>query len=224
MRLILLTQTQTTTSGLLVSLALGWCVTAHSQLAAPSNPPASNPGQITASANSMAWSALSDVQRQALAPLSDSWSSLSEGQRRKWIAIAPSFASLTPTDQQKLHSRMVEWAGLTPKDRALARLNFAQTKSVAKPDRAANWEAYQALTDEEKKNLAASSALKPTGAALAPKPVSKDRLTPVPVTRHTPEEQKSAAAPKTPLNRNTLLPQVPSKLPDAAPKPAPSQP
>ena len=220
MHLIPLTPTLAAKSGLLACLALSWCVPAHAQVAAP----AGTTSTISPAAPHMAWGALSDVQKLALAPLSGTWSSLSDGQRRKWIAIAQSFPNLTPADQQKLHSRMVEWAALTPKDRALARLNFAQTKAVAKPDRAANWEAYQALTDEEKKNLAASVAVKPTGAALAPKPVSKDKLTPVPVTRHTPEEQKAAAAPKTPLNRNTLLPQAPSNTSDAPRKSTPSQP
>jgi hypothetical protein len=155
------------------------------------------------------WSALSKMQQTALAPLSQTWPVLSDAQRRKWIAIAQNFSGLAEVDQQKLHSRMVEWAALTPKDREVARLNFAQTKSVAKPERAANWEAYQALPDEEKKKLAASAAPQPTGAALAVKPANRDKLTQVPVTRRTPEERKALVLPKSPLNTNTLLPQKP---------------
>ena len=172
-------------------------------------PSTSASGTGFAVAPNATWNALSDVQKQALQPLSGTWGSLNEGQRRKWTAIAQNYPNLSADDQQKLHSRMVEWAALTPKDRALARLNFAQTKSVAKPERAANWEAYQALTPDERKNLASSAAAAPAGAALAPKPVSKDKLTPVPVTRRTPEDQKAAALPDAPLNRNTLLPQTP---------------
>lgn len=162
---------------------------------------------VTTSAPSVPWSALNTAQKQALAPLQGAWVTLSEGQRRKWIAIAQNYNSLATADQEKLHGRMVEWAALTPKDRELARLNFAQTKSVTKPERAANWEAYQALSPEEKKKLAASAVTPPAGAALATKPVSPDKLTQVPVTRRTPEAQKAVAMPKTPVNTNTLLPQ-----------------
>lgn len=153
------------------------------------------------------WSSLSKVQQTALAPLSATWPTLNDGQRRKWIAIAQNHGSLAVADQERLHSRMVEWAALTPKDRELARLNFAQTKSVGKPERAANWEAYQALPQEEKKKLAASAASSPTGAAVTPKPVNREKLTQVPVTRRTPEDKKAAATPATPVNGNTLLPQ-----------------
>lgn len=135
---------------------------------------------------------MDSAQQKALAPLSKSWDSLSEGQKRKWISIARTYRELPAADQEKMHSRMVEWAALTPKDRELARLNFAQTKDVAKTDRTSTWEAYQALSPEEKQKLASSAASKPVGAAVAPKPVSKDKLAAVPVTRHTPEEQRNA--------------------------------
>jgi hypothetical protein len=102
---------------------------------------------------------------------------------------------------------MVEWAALSTRDRELARLNFAQTKKVDKADRAANWEAYQALSPDERKKLAEGAKIKPVGAAVAVKPVTQDKLTAVPVTRHTPEPERAAAASQKPLNRSTLLPQ-----------------
>lgn len=138
------------------------------------------------------WASLDAAQQRALGPLAQSWGTLSEGQRRKWIAIAKNYPSLSAVDQEKMHSRMVEWAALTPKDRELARLNFAQTKGVSKTDRAADWEAYQALSPEEKKKLASAAVTKPVGAAVAPKPAARDKLAAVPVTRHTPEEQRNA--------------------------------
>ena len=208
MPVILLTKNLAAKCGLLAVLVLGWHTPGRAQPAVPPSTSASSTGAAVVS--SVTWSVLSDVQKQALEPLSGTWGSLNEGQRRKWTAIAQNYPNLSADDQQKLHSRMVEWAALTPKDRALARLNFAQTKSVAKPERAANWEAYQALPPDERKNLASGAAAAPAGAALAPKPVSRDKLTPVPVTRRTPEDKKAAALPDTPLNRNTLLPQTPS--------------
>lgn len=163
-----------------------------------------------------AWLSLTQSEQVALEPLAKHWHELSEGQKRKWLAIARTYPSIAQPEKQKLHERMVEWAALSPKDREVARLNFAQTKSVAKSDRAANWEAYQALSPEERKKLAEDAKVKPVGAAVAVKPVPADKLAIVPVTRHTPEPERSAAAAQRPLNRVTLLPQPPASAPAAA--------
>jgi hypothetical protein len=159
---------------------------------------------------STSWASLTKPQQTALAPLAKSWGALSEGQRRKWLAIAKNYPDLGPPEQEKLHSRMVEWAALSPKDREQARLNFAQSKAIGKSDRAANWEAYQALSPDERQKLAAGAKAKSTGAAVAVKPVSPDKLAAVPVTRHTPEPERAAAVSQRPLNRSTLLPQSPT--------------
>jgi hypothetical protein len=155
----------------------------------------------------VSWNSLSADQKIALAPLSSTWSTLSDGHRRKWMAIAQSYPKLSDADKEKMRSRMVEWAALTPKDREQARLNFAKTKSVEQSERASNWEAYQALSPEEKQKLASSAAEKPLGAAVTAKPVAPEKLAKVPVTRHTPEDKKAEAGSKTPLDKNTLLPQ-----------------
>ena len=170
------------------------------------------PGQPSGTA----WLSLTKVEQTALAPLTRHWESLSEGQKRKWLAVAKTYPSLAQPEQEKLHGRMVEWAALSPKDREVARLNFAQTKTVAKSDRAANWEAYQALSPDERKKLAADAKVKPVGAAVAVKPVAPDKLATVPITRHTPEPERSVAAAQRPLNRVTLLPQPASSVPPVA--------
>jgi len=153
------------------------------------------------------WQALSRSQKRALAPLEKLWDTLSDGQRRKWQSIAKAYPDLGTSEQEKLHSRMAEWAAFSPKDREAARLNFAQSKAVTKSDRAANWEAYQALSPDERKKLARGAKTKPVGAAVAVKPVAPDKLTAVPVTRHTPDQERAAAVLQRPINRNTLLPQ-----------------
>lgn len=171
-----------------------------------------------------AWLSLTAIDQAALAPLAKHWTNLSEGQKRKWLAVAKTYPGLAQPEQEKLHSRMVEWAALSPKDREVARLNFAQTKSVAKSDRAANWEAYQALSPDERKKLADDAKVKPVGAAVAVKPVAPDKLATVPVTRHTPEPERSAAAAQRPLNRVTLLPQPSASAPTAGASALPSKP
>ncbi len=155
------------------------------------------------------WQSLTKSQKAALAPLGKSWDTLNEGQQRKWLALAKTYPDLGSSEQEKLHSRMTEWANLPTKDREAARLNFAQSKAVTKSDRAANWEAYQALSPDERKQLAQRAKSKPTGAAVAVKPVAQDKLTAVPVTRHTPTQERAAAVMQRPINRNTLLPQTP---------------
>jgi hypothetical protein len=163
-------------------------------------------------ASASTWPSLSKAQQAALEPLAASWNALSEGQKRKWVAIAASYPSRTQAEQEKLHSRMAEWAALSPKDREVARLNFAHSKTIANSDRAANWEAYQALSPEERKKLAAVAKVKPVGAAVAVKPVAPEKLAAVPVTRHTPASERDAVVSQTPLNRNTLLPKVPAPV------------
>jgi hypothetical protein len=140
---------------------------------------------------------------------------LSEGQKRKWLAVAANYPKLERPEQEKLHSRMAEWAALSPKDREVARLNFAQTKAMAKSDRAANWEAYQALSPDERKKLADLAKVKPVGAAVAIKPVTSDKLTAVPVTRRTPASERDTVVLQRPLNRNTLLPKLPTPVASA---------
>lgn len=61
-----------------------------------------------------------------------------------------------------------------------ARLNFADSNRLARDNKLAQWQAYQALSDEEKRKLAARAAPKPQGAATALKPVSPRKLAQIP--------------------------------------------
>lgn len=169
------------------------------------------------------WTSLGKAQQTALAPLEHSWAGLSEGQKRKWIAVAANYSNLQQPEQEKLHSRMAEWAALSPADREVARLNFAQSKAIAKPGKAADWEAYQALSPDERKKLAEGAKSKPVGAAVAIKPIAPEKLAAVPVTRRTPAAEREAAVSQMPLNRNTLLPQRPLPATAAAVTPPQSQ-
>lgn len=169
------------------------------------------------------WSELKPAQQQSLAPLSATWNTLQEGHRQKWIALAQTYPSLSPEEQKKLHSRMVEWAALKPKDRELARLNFAETKKIAPAERAANWEAYQALRPEERQKLVDGANPKPSGAAIAVKPVATSKLTTVPAAQPMPDAKRPLVTNPQSLNRSTLLPsmETPALLPVPAPVDAP---
>jgi hypothetical protein len=161
------------------------------------------------------WSELTPVQQGSLKPLSTSWADLGEGQKRKWLEVSKSYQSLPTAEQAKMHSRMAEWAALSPKQRAQARLNFAETKVLSPSDKAANWQAYQALSAEEKQKLANQAAPKHNSAAVDVKPVAPDKLAPVPVTRKTVKTAEQLASPTPTVNKNTLLP-----LPQATAAPA----
>jgi len=157
------------------------------------------------------WADLSESQKSALTPLFEIWPALSQGHRRKWLALSQNYPQMSASEQEKLHARMVDWAALSTKDRQVARLNFAQTQKIPAPARAANWEAYQALPEEDKKALSRAASLPPRGAAVAVKPIAPNKLAVVPVTRKTPEPEKAVAPKAQTLDRYTLLPKAPKQ-------------
>lgn len=185
-------------------------------------PAASKPSApvLVAHASGPQWQDLTATQKKILQPLASTWSTLSSGHKGKWIALSHSYATRAPAEQEKMQSRMVEWAALTPSQRERARLNFAETKKTSSVTRAAEWETYQGLSSEEKRNLATQGKGKPTGAAVAVTPLPPSKLTAVPITRHTSPDDTAAAAVKPRIDPNTLLP-LPPLAPALAPAPAP---
>lgn len=118
------------------------------------------------------WAELSATEQQALAPLRNQWVSIDELGKRKWLQIAARYPTMSEADQARLQERMVEWTRLTPQERSKVRLQFLEAKKIPTTKRQADWEAYQALTPEERKTLAAraASAARP---ASAPRPARK---------------------------------------------------
>lgn len=187
--------------GLCCALTASWAQTAPK----PPGPTATD----RAEAPSPRWAGLSKSQRQALKPLQPTWNSLSETQRRTWLALARNFATLPAAEQQKLHQRMVEWVRLSPTERTRARLNFAEAEQLASDDKQARWEAYQALSEEERRKLAEQAPRRAlSGAATALRPVPRQRLATMPVA---PENRRTmpriTTAPHL-IHPHTLLPQV----------------
>lgn len=152
------------------------------------------------------WVDLTHAQQEALDPLSSRWDSMSEAHKRKWIALSHNFKSLSLEEQEKLHSRMAEWVGLTVQERVQARLNFAQTKKLAPEEKRAQWEAYQALTDEERKELAIQAPVHPMGAATPVKPVPAKKLAMIPVSKSTVRSTGKIETGPHHVDMHTLLP------------------
>lgn len=126
------------------------------------------------------WSTLSTPQKLALYPLAERWLLISEAQKRRWLTLATNFSNLSPEEQQKFHERITDWGNLSAQQRNQARLNFAVTNKLARDDKRAQWEAYQALSEDERSALAARATIKPTGAATALRPVPTRKLAQVP--------------------------------------------
>ena len=151
--------------------------------AAASTPAVRSQGQKPITGTKSGWAELTPAQQAALQPLAPSWGGISEAQKRKWIALSRDFRNLSPAERATLHGRMTEWANLSPVQRSQARLNFAQTSRLSNAEKKAQWQAYQALSPEQKQQLAAGGQVLPSGAAPALKPVGPNKLAVVPVTR-----------------------------------------
>jgi hypothetical protein len=156
------------------------------------------------------WAELTAAQRNSLGPLAGTWSTMSAAHKRKWLAVAQNYPTMPPGEQARLHTRMAEWVALSPQQRTQARLNFAESSKLPVDDKKAKWEAYQALSPEEKRKLAAgAAAAKPTAPATAAalEPVPQQKLTKVPKPRkNDPRVPRIAGAPNQ-VDHNTLLPQ-----------------
>ena len=160
-----------------------------------------------------AWTELTPAQQQTLAPLVSSWNTISEPQKRKWLEISKNYASMLPEEQAVLNSRMKEWAVLSPQQRAQARLNFGKTKELSRQltpeEKNAKWQAYQALSPEEKQRLAAKASPQPKGAATAVKPVATQKLATV-------RADVPKPAPKIQPSPSAVPPQPAASLPAAS--------
>lgn len=104
------------------------------------------------------WRDLSSSQRSALQPLERDWHVISANQKQKWLEIATRYPTLQPVEKTRIQARMTEWAKLTAEQRRDARVNYQHAQQVAPKDRRSQWEAYKALSPEEKSKLAAKAS------------------------------------------------------------------
>lgn len=198
-------------SGALVAGAIAWLlVTASGPSHAAAVAPATHdaPRTSSVSAAQPAWSDLSTAQKAALAPLQGLWTQISAAQRRKWITLAAQFDQLSSTERERLHMRMAQWAALSPAERARARLNFADLPALPADSLRAKWDAYNALSEHEKRRLAQRGTPAPGGAAIAARPTPGTRIARIPQSR--PDEKplpRIAASPDL-VDHNTLLPMI----------------
>lgn len=171
---------------------------------------------VTASLSSSDWASLTPRQHDALKPLATHWVNLSDPQKRKWITLSANYPHMSVADQAKLHQHMVQWASLTPRQREQARLNFAETKQITPQQKNEKWQAYQALSAEDKQKLAKSAQPKPPSTALAAQPVGSDKINRMPMTKSLTGGVPPASTPT--LSKNTLLTKPKPPTPPTLPK------
>lgn len=125
------------------------CLILNAQ-AAPPHPTA----PLTLASADGGWGSLSPQERQVLAPLAGQWHDMSPDIRDKWIRVARRHPSLSPSAQAKVQERMTQWAQTSPRQRGEARLRFQNARDLPAQQRQEKWRAYQALSPQEKADLA----------------------------------------------------------------------
>ncbi len=213
------------TFGSLCRLGSALCLVASMAAATAQTYPAPQKLGINSTPNgaqtpSASWQQLTPRQKQALAPLGVQWGTLTAQQQSKWLTISHNFFQLSAAEQSTMHARMADWVALSPEQRNVARFNFNSLQNLPKEDKKAKWEAYQALSADEKRQLSTASTSPGKSAARTAKPPEPHRVV---QTRVTPLDS-SRAATSTSIDRKTLLPLPPAlTIPPQAPTPSSSE-
>ena len=165
--------------------------------ALPALPPLTKPLPPASLVGDQRWASLSPAQQAVLAPLAQDWDGLDAARKSKWLEIAARFHTLTPEQQARLRERMIAWTRMSPAERQQARIGFQSNpqlrdEKLQSERLQSKWEAYQALTPEERQALARKGAEKAAqkqpgakGGAEAQKPLSGAKSSFVPQQRAT---------------------------------------
>jgi len=170
-------------------------ILASTAFAAPAGHPASATSAAVArsEAGGPVWTELGPGQRKVLAPLAAEWNGLDARSKERWIDVAGRYHKMKPDEQQRAIQRMGEWAHMTVAERTQARMNFQEASSLSREEREARWKAYQALPEEQKRELAAKRVAARASAASAPTAVVRHHA-PAPLDTVTPKNNVIAAA------------------------------
>jgi hypothetical protein len=156
------------------------------------------------------WKELTALQQQALLPLQVEWDQMEGLRKQKWLKIANRYSSMTADEQARVRERMNEWVTMTPEQRRQVRENFARTQKIGSGNKSAQWEEYQQLPDEQKKQLAEAAAVKKQVANLPTLAQSKMK-TVAPI-------KKNVSPPSiAPITATPTVPAVPVPIPAATP-------
>lgn len=164
--------------------------------------------QLRISASGPIWREITEAQRQVLMPLRERWDSMGALAKRRWLVLADRYPKMDESERNKLVSRMNTWASLSAQQRNQARLNFESTKRLSAQELQDKWDAYQALSEAEKKRLAEQARKAKTAKK------SKRKLAVPAPKREAPKKEAAPAA----ANTNVAPVQtLPVESPTAAP-------
>jgi hypothetical protein len=130
---------------------------------------------------------------------------------------------MKPDEQQRVHERMRDWIRLTPDQRRQVRENFARSQKITPGQKSAQWEQYQQLPEEQKKQLADKA---PKKQVVNPPTLTQSKIQMVqPVKKHpatiTPPPGALSAAPGTGA-ATAAVPAAAAGAATPAPAPAPA--
>lgn len=157
------------------------------------------------------WSELTAAQQEALAPLAHEWDHINPARKKKWLEIGNKVAMMTPDEKLRVQERIRDWVKLSPEQRRVARSNYAQTKKLDPNEKFAQWQRYQQLTEEQKKELAAVNG--PVRKQVANPPTTSEKSTKI--------ARSVKSTPKRELEKSL---QSPAAQPAAPAAPAPAAP
>ena len=120
------------------------------------------------------FSTLSVDEQAALKPLEKDWAGMSAERKQKWRVLVGRFPKMTEDERTRIQARMSEWAQMSPEQRGKVRLQFQEASKSSPQSRQAQWEAYQALPEDQKLELATKASSTPTGGAVPLKQVKSN--------------------------------------------------
>ncbi|WP_020652981.1 DUF3106 domain-containing protein [Massilia niastensis] len=162
-----------TAAAVLVAGAIAWVIVDRTGTPSPATPAstaAAGAKPVPKTLDKPLWRDLTRAQQQALAPLQTEWDQMDGLRKRRWLEVSQRFASMNTAEQQRVHERMRQWMKLTPEQRNLARENFNRARNLAPGEKAATWENYKQLPEEQRRKLAKSAARKSAPVALPESP------------------------------------------------------
>ncbi len=157
------------------------------------------------------WADLTPAQKDALEPLAVEWDQINTIRKKKWLEMGNKVALMNPEEKQRVQERIREWVKLTPEQRRIARSNFAQTNNLHPNEKFEQWQRYQQLTEEQKKELAAAGA-----------PVKKQVVNPPAKSEKNTKLARSVKSTPKPELEKSVQPTAPKPLVPLAPPPAPA--
>lgn len=187
---------------------------------AASAPPPAKPVVAPIAMEKPLWKDLSAAQQRALDPLKGEWDKLEGLRKQKWLEIANRYNGMKPDEQVRVQERMRDWVRLTPDQRRMVRENFARSQKVAPGpgQKSVQWQQYQQLPEEQKKQLAGKAPKKQV--VNPPTPTQSKIPTVQPVKRTVPGAAPNVTAPATVVTPVT----APAASGATAPAPAATSP